>query len=196
MKPVPAPVGRPRFCYLPAVPGLCKAYIPRWFYNARLGLCQRFIYGGCGGNKNRFSSELACKRTCRPKRRCRPLPCLLHCKYGLKKDRRGCPICKCRTPPGRPSFCYLPAVRGRCKAYMPSWFYNARLGLCQRFIYGGCGGNKNRFSSELACQRTCRPKRRCRPLRCLLYCKYGFKHDKYGCPTCACRPPHGGWDKT
>lgn len=187
----PVSVGRPGYCYLPAVPGLCKAYMPSWFYNARVGLCQKFIYGGCGGNQNRFPSELACKRICRPKRGpCSPVMCTLYCKYGFKKDKYGCPICSCRSPPRRPYYCYQPAVRGLCKAYMPSWFYNRRTGVCDKFIYGGCGGNRNRFSSQLACMKTCRAKRRrCSPVMCLLYCKYGFKKDKYGCPICGCRPP-------
>ncbi|KAI0238387.1 hypothetical protein LSAT2_010934 [Lamellibrachia satsuma] len=46
----------------------------------------------------------------------------------------------------------------------------------------------NRFLSQRACMMTCRvKKRRCSPVMCMLYCKYGFKRDQYGCPICACR---------
>ncbi|KAI0222576.1 Kunitz-type serine protease inhibitor 6 [Lamellibrachia satsuma] len=191
MKPVsPVSPPRPHYCYLPAVKGLCKAYVPSWFYNKRTGLCEKFIYGGCGGNRNRFPSELACKMICRAKSRpCNPIRCLRYCRYGFKKDKYGCPTCSCLGPP-RPLYCYLPAVKGLCKAYMPSWFYNKRTGSCEKFIYGGCGGNRNRFPSQLACMVTCRvKKRRCSPVMCTLYCKYGFKRDQYGCPICACRLP-------
>ncbi|MRC56820.1 hypothetical protein GH877_29475 [Bacillus thuringiensis] len=97
------------------------------------------------------------------------------------------------VPSVRPSYCYLPAVLGLCKDYMSSWFYNARTGLCTKFIYGGCGGNKNRFSSELRCKVTCRARGRpCRSLVCTHYCNYGFKRNKYGCRICSCRSPPPG----
>ncbi|MRB67537.1 hypothetical protein GH825_29565, partial [Bacillus thuringiensis] len=55
---------------------LCKTEMPRWFCPARTGLCQKFMYGDCGGNNNRFSSELRCKVTCRARGRpCRSLVC-------------------------------------------------------------------------------------------------------------------------
>ena len=38
---------------------------------------------------------------------------------------------------------------------MPSWFYNGQAGKCETFIYGGCGGNSNRFQTELACRQNC-----------------------------------------
>ena len=41
------------------------------------------------------------------------------------------------------NICSLPLETGRCKAYIPSW--GSKDGECVRFIYGGCGGNSNRF---------------------------------------------------
>jgi len=41
-------------CILPKQPGLCKAYIPRYYYDSKLGMCKKFIYGGCGANGNNF----------------------------------------------------------------------------------------------------------------------------------------------
>lgn len=35
------------------------------------------------------------------------------------------------------------------------WFYNANVGKCNVFSYGGCGGNQNRFASEEDCETTC-----------------------------------------
>merc|ERR1711990_904773 len=51
-------------CYQPAVTGLCMAAIRRWFYNHKSGRCEKFTYGGCGGNGNNFQTEESCKRTC------------------------------------------------------------------------------------------------------------------------------------
>uniref|UniRef100_A0A8C7E4J7 BPTI/Kunitz inhibitor domain-containing protein n=1 Tax=Naja naja TaxID=35670 RepID=A0A8C7E4J7_NAJNA len=52
-------------CQLPSVCGICKAMFPRFFYNVSTHKCERFIYGGCGGNKNNFESEDECLRSCR-----------------------------------------------------------------------------------------------------------------------------------
>ncbi|KAK7473996.1 hypothetical protein BaRGS_00034765 [Batillaria attramentaria] len=53
-------------CHLPAVPGLCRGYFPRFFYNNRSGKCEEFIYGGCGGNANNFMTEEVCTEACAP----------------------------------------------------------------------------------------------------------------------------------
>ncbi|KAI0239009.1 Kunitz-type serine protease inhibitor bitisilin-2 [Lamellibrachia satsuma] len=56
---------RPRFCYLPAETGPCRAYFPRWYYNCATCKCEKFVYGGCKGNRNRFKTERACRRICK-----------------------------------------------------------------------------------------------------------------------------------
>ena len=44
--------------------GICRAYIERYYYDIKSGLCRRFVYGGCGGNKNRFLTEDDCMNCC------------------------------------------------------------------------------------------------------------------------------------
>ncbi|XP_032074555.1 kunitz-type serine protease inhibitor ki-VN-like [Thamnophis elegans] len=56
--------GRPELCYLPAKPGRCEAYMPRFYYNSTFNNCQEFIYGGCNGNANRFVTRDECHFTC------------------------------------------------------------------------------------------------------------------------------------
>ncbi|XP_048149431.1 papilin-like, partial [Corvus hawaiiensis] len=51
---------------LPALTGRCRASIPRWFFNASSGSCERFVFGGCGGNGNNFGSERECRASCGP----------------------------------------------------------------------------------------------------------------------------------
>ena len=55
------------------------------------------------------------------------------------------------------NFCGLDPVTGpvACEAYIPSYFYNATSRKCEKFIYGGCGGTRNRFSTLDECQATC-----------------------------------------
>lgn len=44
---------------------------------------------------------------------------------------------------------------GRCNRLHYMWFYNLTSGICEQFLYGGCGGNENRFSTFEHCQITC-----------------------------------------
>ncbi|XP_017333441.2 collagen alpha-6(VI) chain isoform X1 [Ictalurus punctatus] len=43
---------------------VCGKYVQRWYYEKKLGACLRFLYGGCDGNSNRFSTETECYKTC------------------------------------------------------------------------------------------------------------------------------------
>lgn len=56
---------RPQFCNMKKETGLCRASIPMYYYNQRQGKCLQFIYGGCGGNLNRFKTIEGCKNTCK-----------------------------------------------------------------------------------------------------------------------------------
>ena len=51
--------------------------------------------------------------------------------------------------------CDLPSETGRCRAYIPSWYYDSGEERCKTFIYGGCGGNANRFATKEACEQRC-----------------------------------------
>ncbi|XP_017075788.1 male accessory gland serine protease inhibitor-like [Drosophila eugracilis] len=42
-----------------------------------------------------------------------------------------------------------------CEAYFPSWSYDSAHNECVKFIYGGCGGNANRFPSKELCEKKC-----------------------------------------
>lgn len=54
--------------------------------------------------------------------------------------------------------CTLPPDPGPCKTFMPSWFFNSTAGVCAMFIYGGCDGNNNIFTSYDDCQASCNGK--------------------------------------
>ena len=53
--------------------------------------------------------------------------------------------------------CLQPSVVGNCRAKIPAWYYDTTSNQCQRFYYGGCGGNDNRFSTYEDCVRECAP---------------------------------------
>ncbi|XP_038653503.1 kunitz-type serine protease inhibitor-like isoform X2 [Scyliorhinus canicula] len=46
------------FCYSLPSPGNCRASMPRFFYNRSTETCEPFSYGGCGGNENRFLTQV------------------------------------------------------------------------------------------------------------------------------------------
>jgi len=51
-------------CELPQKTGPCKARVTRYFFNVDSQECERFTYGGCGGNGNNFLSMRDCKEGC------------------------------------------------------------------------------------------------------------------------------------
>ena len=51
-------------CNASAESGLCDAYIPAWYHDPTTGICRPFVYGGCGGNANRYSSLADCQKAC------------------------------------------------------------------------------------------------------------------------------------
>ncbi|XP_017075079.2 male accessory gland serine protease inhibitor-like [Drosophila eugracilis] len=44
----------------------------------------------------------------------------------------------------------------KCAAFIPSFSYNLATNSCEDFIYGGCGGNNNRFLSQAECEQKCK----------------------------------------
>ncbi|XP_022255568.1 uncharacterized protein LOC111088812 [Limulus polyphemus] len=65
-------------CDQPRDIGLCRGYVPRWFYNHQTHTCEEFIYGGCGGNKNNFETKEECDARC---------PDLVLCPWTLVKGQ-------------------------------------------------------------------------------------------------------------
>ncbi|KAI0222388.1 Papilin [Lamellibrachia satsuma] len=153
----------PADCRLPRKPGMCRAYFPRWFYNATEGACQRFVYGGCQANANNFKTKTKCEDNCLPS----PCPDMSHCgmcEHGMKKDVRGCDICECSDNPCASKPC---DDNMRCEV-----------------MSGNCSGP--------GCQTVarCVPHNatECPPV-CARFCEYGFDKAPDGCPICHCHDP-------
>lgn len=51
--------------------------------------------------------------------------------------------------------CGLKPERGPCTNYTVLYFYNGTSQRCERFWYGGCEGNENRFNDEEECKGKC-----------------------------------------
>ncbi|KAM4742255.1 kunitz-type protease inhibitor 2 [Anableps anableps] len=120
--------------------GPCRAAFKRWFYNKEIGICQTFIYGGCSGNKNNYISEDSCKSTC--------------IEVTVQPSSKKIPK-NDKTPEEATDRCSLSPVAGMCRAAFPKFYYDSDSASCQNFIYGGCGGNANRFDSMEECMTAC-----------------------------------------
>lgn len=44
--------------------GFCSEYVLLWYFHHLSEECRPFVYGGCGGNQNRFSSRDECHSWC------------------------------------------------------------------------------------------------------------------------------------
>lgn len=51
--------------------------------------------------------------------------------------------------------CKLPKDSGPCEGSEVYWYYNHEKLTCKKFMYGGCGGNRNRFQSQSECIMNC-----------------------------------------
>ncbi|XP_033162682.1 papilin isoform X2 [Drosophila mauritiana] len=121
-------------CSQPADPGQCDKWALHWNYNETEGRCQSFYYGGCGGNDNRFATEEECSARC-----------------SVNIDTRiGADPVEHDT-----SKCFLAFESGNCYDNVTRWFYNSAEGLCDEFVYTGCGGNANNYATEEECQNEC-----------------------------------------
>uniref|UniRef100_K1PKN2 Papilin n=1 Tax=Magallana gigas TaxID=29159 RepID=K1PKN2_MAGGI len=121
-EPEITPVG---ICQKKEERGPCSDFEVKWFYNTTSQRCDRFWYGGCEGNDNRFDDEEACSRRCKQ----------------TTPDTGSKPVCE------------QPKVTGPCRAYFKKYYFNGRE--CEEFIYGGCQGNENNFETIEQCEETC-----------------------------------------
>ncbi|KAL8614574.1 hypothetical protein ACOMHN_066716 [Nucella lapillus] len=121
-------------CALNPDAGTCRGYDIKWYYDSAMQRCQKFVYTGCQGNGNRFSTENEC---------------LQFCQTGVDTVFTPAPT----QPSG--DVCSLPRERGPCSDYTIVWYYDTDLGHCSRFYYGGCQGNDNRFASKEGCKARC-----------------------------------------
>lgn len=162
-------------CELKVEKGNCKKKIVNRFYHeTSTKSCKKFKYTGCGGNANNFKSIEECQKTCRSQNVCElkvdPGPCKgAFVKYYYNSATG---VCKkfiyggcegngnnfrtwiecsktCHDP------CRRPAKKGPCRSSLTRFFYNSAKGQCERFTFGGCGGNRNNFVTLKDCKKTC-----------------------------------------
>lgn len=124
--------------------GICTGYVPRFYFNKKLGRCELFSYGGCGGNNNNFESEDNC---------------VAHCGGpsggGIFSHSTDISLDGPNPVTIRKSKCNLPLHKGACHATLRRFFFDSEEGRCKLFIFGGCQGNANNFETMEECIEDC-----------------------------------------
>ena len=156
----------------PSDVGPCKANKLRYTYDASLGRCTEFYYGGCRGNANRFLTLDICQDTCQSQQpgssnilfssfvvlswisqlpqisqKMHLITCM-HCDVTVTRVYA-------HTESSAAVTCSLAYDRGACDNYTIHWYYSSADRRCAQFYYGGCGGNANRFRSRDECYGFC-----------------------------------------
>lgn len=166
---------RPQYvCKLPREQGNCGTYSNRWWFNAKTGNCEEFIYSGCQGNANNFETYKECQDYCRD---ARSEP---QCIQGtaLTDSNGNFIICggssaASTTCPAN-HYCYYDGTTYGCcptQAYTCSlsyksgascgpavtrWYYDSTTRTCQTYSFNGCDGNSNNFATQQDCKDYCR----------------------------------------
>ncbi|XP_077521556.1 proteoglycan-like sulfated glycoprotein papilin isoform X3 [Amblyomma americanum] len=169
-------------CGLPEDLGPCRNYTVNWFFSVADGRCNRFWYGGCEGNENRFNSEEECENTCvKPEG---PDACQLPKVVGpcdgqyehwyFDASTRTCEsfmyggclgnnnrfvskdLCE-QTCLHQETLdpCEQSVAPGSCRGSYMRFYYDRQENRCKQFTYGGCQGNANNFATEEECSERC-----------------------------------------
>ncbi|RNA27619.1 Kunitz Bovine pancreatic trypsin inhibitor domain [Brachionus plicatilis] len=121
-------ISQENICSKPKDSGPCRGHLTRYFFNKNAQKCQEFFYGGCQGNENNFKTMDECEKKCSMEK---------------KANTVGVDVCS------------LPSEMGFCRGYFVKYFFSKENRKCEQFVYGGCGGNDNRFDSVSECEKTC-----------------------------------------
>ncbi|KAM3185379.1 hypothetical protein ACTXT7_006461 [Hymenolepis weldensis] len=168
-------------CRLPKDTGPCKGGHARYYYDPSTSKCRLFMYGGCLGNGNRFTTKTECEEAC-----------------GALSQvyETGAPVVKVddtstvqvQKTPQVPvevfeemrritvmyserypwDFCLQHHTYGTCPrprrihdgssengVHLTRFFYNRKTKHCEPYFYTGCGARGNHFETKSQCDNVC-----------------------------------------
>merc|ERR1711920_521261 len=138
---------KPDPCSEPKKMGRCRARFDRFYYNSKTGDCEYFTYGGCEGNGNNFQTIQLCRQQCMKSKMQNDAV-----ENEEEEEEEEAPITLKTAGPAKDA-CTLKADPGFCRGYFKSWYFDGEE--CKTFVYGGCQGNANRFTSKEECENVC-----------------------------------------
>lgn len=120
-------------CFLIKESGSCFGKYLRWYYNSEINKCTSFHYTGCQANANHFLSIEECDRAC-----------------GIYRTQS---VCNMLYDVGN---CFqINSSNNLIGSRSVKWYYNYKQRQCHTFMWSGCGGNGNRFTSKAECEDLC-----------------------------------------
>nr|XP_045610870.1 papilin-like [Procambarus clarkii] len=122
-------------CNLPLSEGPCDGSFRKWYHDRYHRRCKSFLYSGCEGNGNRFSTEQECEAEC-----------VYH--DIILPDGNN-------TEEANTMICEMDVDAGPCLDGFKRWHFSKEHASCIAFKYGGCGGNRNRFKLFNTCIQFC-----------------------------------------
>uniref|UniRef100_A0A7E4W9T4 Papilin n=1 Tax=Panagrellus redivivus TaxID=6233 RepID=A0A7E4W9T4_PANRE len=134
-------------CRLTVDAGPCNDFTDAYYFDAFSNKCHRFIYSGCGGNANRYSTRDECEASCTVRRRALPpargYAPRVPTRHNVSAGSKSREVCNLRKD------------NGHCGGSFDAYYYEVSTGTCSQFKYTGCGGNQNRFHSKEECENVC-----------------------------------------
>ena len=61
----------------------------------------------------------------------------------------------------QPTRCSAEPDTGPCRGSIPAYYYDPEDAICKMFVWGGCGGNDNKYKTIRDCLQSCNPNSEC-----------------------------------
>lgn len=129
-----------------------------------MGECHVFMYSGCGGNGNRFSSKAECQHLCSLETKISEDGNLYSVNLNNWTELESCLNFNDTIYRFIEDICKFERDSGPCIDAVTQWYFDKEDEQCKQFTYGGCRGNQNRFNSKDSCEKKCAQKRKNRTL--------------------------------
>merc|ERR1711881_20885 len=142
--------------------GMCRAYIRRYGFNTTSGVCEQFVYGGCGENGNNYKSMEDCENKCHNKVMVSDVAEEEEEEEEVAEEEEETSnqtsnMWEDEMQPNTghlPSECQVKHRSYPCRASIPRYAYKHGKG-CELFYWGGCQPNANNFKTMSDCRLKC-----------------------------------------
>nr|CDS25936.1 Papilin [Hymenolepis microstoma] len=175
------PRGLKDICRLPKDTGPCKGGHARYYYDPNTAKCRLFMYGGCLGNGNRFTTKVECEEACgamsevydtgAPPAQVNDASAVQVQKspqvpVEVFEEMRRITVMYSERYPW--DLCLQHHTYGTCPrprrihdgsskhgVHLTRFFYNRKTKHCEPYFYTGCGARGNHFETKSQCDNVC-----------------------------------------
>ncbi|XP_008327258.1 tissue factor pathway inhibitor a isoform X2 [Cynoglossus semilaevis] len=163
-------------CHLPEAPGPCRGLLKRYLFDSKDQQCRTFFYGGCFGNANNFKTMAECQAKCQNPVKPTDGPVVVtkiaNTPSALPSTGTGeltsltrpLVVLNGSSEPEevkpRDKVCLQPVDTGTCDGAEKRFAFHSKTRRCQSFVFSGCGGNENNFTTRRHCIKKCMKSRK------------------------------------